>query len=335
VTIAPHPTLPPPSPVAVTVSTPLPPLEGGRQLRDPMPFHASGEEDTAVASDDDPAPSAMMFNVPDAPAYLSYKPLCSSMLLHRLAAENRTGPPRAPPWIAFRGSTPQSPPPAFALSHIITYIAPFLGGPRDLEAAACTASLFRYGILYADVDVLPPRPLVRGRLFGARRRNPLLCACHDRPSPFLVFHHCWSLWTPQERQTLCLAFPIMTDYAKLRLAAASSFVAPLRLPRPPVTDDPIDHSRSWLMAVALLRFNFDYGDLVRWLGGEYTNAHRDWNDAFQQVDAVRQSPVPPDIPQWTLSELIVLALRASLWRDSMNVQLERLGSGSAMITTPR
>jgi hypothetical protein len=59
---------------------------------------------------------------------------------------------------------------------------------------------------------------------------------------------------------------------------------------------PIDHSRSWLIAVALLRFDFDYGDLVRWLGGEYTNAHRDWADAFQQVGAVRHCKVPPGYP---------------------------------------
>ena len=35
------------------------------------------------------------------------------------------------------------------------------------------------------------------------------------------------------------------------------------------------------MGAALLSFDFDYGDLVRWLGGEYTNQHRDW-DTFQR-----------------------------------------------------
>jgi hypothetical protein len=50
------------------------------------------------------------------------------------------------------------------------------------------------------------------------------------------------------------------------------------------------------MGVALLRFNFDHGDLIRWLGGEYTNAFRDWETAFDIVDTVRHHKVPPGYP---------------------------------------
>ena len=50
------------------------------------------------------------------------------------------------------------------------------------------------------------------------------------------------------------------------------------------------------MGVALMRFQFDYGDLVRWLGGEYTNAFRDWEAAFNIVDTVRHMKVPPGYP---------------------------------------
>jgi hypothetical protein len=149
-----------------------PPLECARPIRNPMlpPPHAP------------PAPSVPVATASPAPDYLSYRPLCSSTLLRWLSEEDRPGPPRAPPWKASRGYTPPSPPPAFALSHITTYVAPFLG-LRDLEAAACTASRFRYGTLYADVVVLPPRPPMRGRLFGARLRNPLLCARNDQNRP--------------------------------------------------------------------------------------------------------------------------------------------------------
>lgn len=40
------------------------------------------------------------------------------------------------------------------------------------------------------------------------------------------------------------------------------------------------------MAVALLRFNFVYADLIRWLQGPYTNAHRDWDDVFTSLEHV-------------------------------------------------
>jgi hypothetical protein len=50
------------------------------------------------------------------------------------------------------------------------------------------------------------------------------------------------------------------------------------------------------MGAALLRFNFIHGDLVRWLGGEYTNAFCDWEEAFEVVDSVRHHPVPPGYP---------------------------------------
>jgi hypothetical protein len=47
------------------------------------------------------------------------------------------------------------------------------------------------------------------------------------------------------------------------------------------------------MAIALLRFNFNYGDLIHWLGGEYTGAHLDWNATFDIEDSVRLASIPP------------------------------------------
>jgi hypothetical protein len=88
----------------------------------------------------------------------------------------------------------------------------------------------------------------------------------------------------------------MRDYAKLRLSAATASIATLRDERTPVDSSSIDKQRGWLMGVALLCFDFLYGDLVRWLGGEYTNAFRDWEEAFEIVDSVRHHPVPPGYP---------------------------------------
>lgn len=51
------------------------------------------------------------------------------------------------------------------------------------------------------------------------------------------------------------------------------------------------------MACALLRFDFRYGDLIRWLvGGPYTNAHRDWEAFFEIAGALADAQPPPGFP---------------------------------------
>jgi hypothetical protein len=47
------------------------------------------------------------------------------------------------------------------------------------------------------------------------------------------------------------------------------------------------HEWAWKTAVALLHFDFYYSDLIRWMGGEYTNAHRDWSAVSAAIDAVQ------------------------------------------------
>jgi hypothetical protein len=47
----------------------------------------------------------------------------------------------------------------------------------------------------------------------------------------------------------------------------------------------IDQHRTRLFGSALLRFDFIYGDLVRWLAGEHTNRHRNWTETFHRLQA--------------------------------------------------
>ena len=49
-------------------------------------------------------------------------------------------------------------------------------------------------------------------------------------------------------------------------------------------------------ACALLRFHFHYGDFVRWLGGEYTNRHRNWDETFDILTHSRQRHPPKTLP---------------------------------------
>jgi hypothetical protein len=132
--------------------------------------------------------------------------------------------------------------------------------PIEIRQTNCIARHFRAGPMFADIRVYPPWPPLRSRLFGARKRNLLLCARRNRPSPFLVFHHCWPFLYPNDRLHLCSAFPIMLDYAKLRLYTASESLALLQATRPAANNDPINKQQSWRISVALLHFNFDHRD---------------------------------------------------------------------------
>jgi hypothetical protein len=98
----------------------------------------------------------------------------------------------------------------------------------------------------------------------------------------------------------------MHAYAKLRREAASLSIAQLhqlRDARPPPDNSPLNRSRIWLFAAALLRFNFDLGDMWKWLGGPYTNAHRNWGDLHTLISQI--SEIPPSngdpIPDYDLA----------------------------------
>lgn len=115
-----------------------------------------------------------------------------------------------------------------------------------------------------------------------------------------MFHLAWEYMDPHDHETLCQAAHAMIPYARLRRRAFFTTPAELeslRAPRPKPDDSPIDTQRAHLMAVALLRFNMDYGDLVKWLGGPYTNAHRDWLEFEQTLNLVKNIPPAPDDPQ--------------------------------------
>ncbi len=97
--------------------------------------------------------------------------------------------------------------------------------------------------------------------------------------------------------------PFLLQYSYQRIHAAVTSVAVLRAPQPPPTKPKsIDVFRTRLFGSSLLRFDFIYGDLVRWLAGEYTNRHRNWVDTFHRLQDPpcqghpRGLP-PPDFPR--------------------------------------
>jgi hypothetical protein len=71
----------------------------------------------------------------------------------------------------------------------------------------------------------------------------------------------------------------------------------LRLPRDHPDHAALSiHQRSKLLGQALIAFDFNYGDLVRWLGGECAAAHRDWDSTFAALETLRDMPTPDGYP---------------------------------------
>jgi hypothetical protein len=78
-----------------------------------------------------------------------------------------------------------------------------------------------------------------------------------------MIHFVWTFLKPHDRIQAVQAFPTWADYHRLRLLAVTTSLAFLRVQRPPPgspTRLPVLRSNAY--ACALLRFDFQYGDLI-------------------------------------------------------------------------
>ena len=187
------------------------------------------------------------------------------------------------------------------LAQVIMFVRPFLD---DDSRAAVTAMGTLPGLasqwqdweLFGDVPLAPPRCPLHRRLRGFGKLNPNLSISHSEPSGYLVIHKAWDFLLPVDRRKVVDASPAFEAYARLRRATTTVSIKCLLEPRPqPESFTGLQRDRAYRMAVALMRFDMNFGDLIRWLEGEYTNAHRDWthvSDAMNAVmgyDAVKKS----------------------------------------------
>jgi len=130
--------------------------------------------------------------------------------------------------------------------------------------------------------------------------------------------------------------PVFHAYATLRQQASSIDLSPLLQPRPSPTAATIDPARVHLMGCALLRFQCDYGDLIRWLRGPYTNAHRDWSTMISTFNSVRHCSPPPEFPTPDLNRAIAICdqgapLKAHLQSDYASCAFRNLNKPSASV----
>lgn len=150
--------------------------------------------------------------------------------------------------------------------------------------------------MYHLHPLVPPHSPRARRYRGFGHRDPARTISNTEPPVYFILHLAWGYLTDNERFHLASTLPVFQAYARMRQAASSANLSSLLLPLPLPDNSPVDPERVSCMAHALFRFNFDYGDLIRWLEGPYTDAHRAWDATFAQMETVRNCDPPDRFP---------------------------------------
>jgi hypothetical protein len=129
-----------------------------------------------------------------------------------------------------------------------------------------------------DTWPLAPTTVRRCRAFGERSISR--SASHTLPSNELLGHLAWGNLYPASRYSVIQALPIMEPCATLlRYAGTHRYHIRTHLQAErsaPNSFIGLQPQRTRYMGATLLLFDCCYGDLVRWLGVEYTNQDRNW-----------------------------------------------------------
>ena len=135
---------------------------------------------------------------------------------------------------------------------------------------------------------------------GHGRAMSGISTVHDVPPPELILHLAWEYLSLTSKTTICHAFRIMAAYARLRTYAISR---PLTYwdylhTMGPVSDAPstLSRRRAIDLSAALLITDFNMGDLIRWLGGDYTHDHIPMDPIERAIAAIRDHPRPLGYP---------------------------------------
>ena len=182
------------------------------------------------------------------------------------------------------------------LIDVLIWLRPYL----EKEAKhniCCVAHAYRYGPEFGPLWLYRPWSPNRRRRWGFGIPSSERTVVNDVPPPHLAIHYIWTFLLPHARKSMTNMCSQWFLYNRLRILATHLPIAHLRVSRPPPSKPkrlPMD--RALLYASALLRFHFNYGDFIRWLGGEYTNRHRDWDATFDTIQQRRERPPTPGIP---------------------------------------
>jgi hypothetical protein len=156
---------------------------------------------------------------------------------------------------------------------------------------------FRYGPGFGPLWFYRPWSPNRRRRWGFGVPAKTRTVVNDIPPPHLYIHFIWQYLLPSERLIMSRATMPWFLYHRLRVMAVTTPIRNLLKPRSCTAPPKIlPRDRALLYASALLRFHFYYGDFVRWLGGEYTNRRRNWEQTFNDIRDLRKRSPPPGYP---------------------------------------
>ncbi len=111
---------------------------------------------------------------------------------------------------------------------------------------------------------------------------------------YFISHLTWDFLLLKEHFKLTDELPVFLAYAHLQRFTVVVPIGTLRLPWQPIgLEKGLTHECAWHTAVALLHFDFNYGDLICWMEGKYTNAHHDWSSVSDAINTM-QDIFPPD-----------------------------------------
>jgi hypothetical protein len=182
------------------------------------------------------------------------------------------------------------------LNDILIHVTPYLEY-NDRASVSCTASLYQLGPEFGPLWFYRPWSPNRRRRWGFGIPSTTRTVVPDTPLPHGFIHFIWTFLTPLERKQVSITCSQWFLYHRLRCLAMMIPIATLHhLRKPPGNPTRLPMDRSLLYAAALLRFHFIYGDFVRWLGGEYTNRHRNWNSTFATLTKARRRQPPDNYP---------------------------------------
>lgn len=150
--------------------------------------------------------------------------------------------------------------------------------------------------MYSPFSFTCPWNLIQRWLWGFGYCHLDRVCSHTTPNPLMIIHFTWRFLTPEERLRSTLSHPTWLNYASLRLLACRNSVSGLQQVRAPPIPTVLDGERAITHSMALLRFNFIYGNFQRWLGHEYTNQHCQWRDEWNKLLNNRVRPLPSYYP---------------------------------------
>ena len=182
-----------------------------------------------------------------------------------------------------------------SIRDIIGYIKPWLTN-IDISKLESTCHYLATTACYHDMWITRPWCPHRRRRWGfgipTNHRNCL----HKTPNPKIFIHFMWLFLSPIERKKcseVCLEWEL---YPHLCFKAATTPIHWIKHRRDDNIPTTLTMERALAHAMILLRFDFIYGDMHRWMSGEYTNRNRDWDNEWRSILQTRERDLPRDYP---------------------------------------